>query len=75
MRILAPASIQFADGSVAVRTAANPVVVVSSPGWTALSFFVFVLDFLSFVLWDCHIFFMIFFDPFVPTLMFWILNF
>ena len=41
------------------RLASSALVAGSSPGRAALGFFVFVLAFLSFVLWDCHIFFMI----------------
>jgi hypothetical protein len=40
-----------------VRLASSALVAGSTPGWTVSGFF--VLSFLAFVLWDCHIFFMI----------------
>ena len=57
--VLAAAVIQFSDGGMATRRAPDRLVASSSLGWTAFGFFVFVSAFLSFVLWDCHIFFMI----------------
>ena len=58
-RILAAAFVQFSDGAMAAHMTSNLRVAGLSPGWTAGGFLVSVLAFSSFVLWDCHIFFMI----------------
>jgi hypothetical protein len=74
-QILASMSIQFSDGATAAGPASSALVAGSIPGGTVFGFFVFCLSFSRFCpLGLPHLLYDLFY-LFVPTLMFWILNF